>query len=61
MVLELDPHVSLGGLVLDERVFEQQLRVGPLGVVLHQALLDKTVELLGPRRQDKNWEHCRSF
>jgi len=48
VVLQLDADLPLVGLVPDERVLQQLLRGGPLGVVLHQARLDEAEELLGP-------------
>jgi len=44
VVLELNADLSLGGLVADERVLQELLRVGPLGVVLQQARLHEVVE-----------------
>jgi len=44
VVLELYADLSLGGLVADERVLQELLRVGPLGVVLQQARLHEVVE-----------------
>lgn len=46
VVFELDADLPLVGLVPDERVFEQLLGGGALGVVLHQAALDEAEELL---------------
>lgn len=48
VVLELDADLPLVGLVSDERVFQKLLCWRTLGVVLHQAALNETEELLGP-------------
>lgn len=41
-------HLPLSGLVPNEGVLEQLLRVGALLVVLHQHRLNEALELLGP-------------
>lgn len=48
MVLELYANLPLVGLVPDEGVFQQLLRSGSLPMVLHQAALNKRLELFGP-------------
>jgi len=48
VVLQLDAHLPLVGLVPDVRVFEQLVGGGALGVVLHQAAFDEAEELLRP-------------
>ena len=48
MVLELDADLSLSGLVLDVRMFQQLLGVWPLCVLFDQTLLHEVVEFLGP-------------
>ena len=48
VVLQLDAHLPLVGLVSDVRVLQELLGGGALGVVLHQAALDEAEELLGP-------------
>lgn len=54
MVFELDADLSLIRQVSDEGMFKQLLGAGPLRVVLHQAAVDKRLELLGPaERREK--------
>lgn len=48
VVLELDAHLPLVGLVSDERVLQQLVCGGPLHVILHQTALDEAEKLLGP-------------
>jgi len=48
MVLELDAHLALCGLISDEGMFEQLLRVGPLVVILDKHSFNEAVELFGP-------------
>lgn len=48
VVLELDADLPFVRLVSDERVFQELIGGWPLSVVLHQTILDKIDELLGP-------------
>lgn len=51
VVLELDPHLPLVGLVSDEGVLQELVGGRPLRVVLHQTALDEAEELLGPENK----------
>ena len=48
VVLDGDADLALGGLISDEGMPQQLLRVRPLVVVLHQHRFDEAVELLRP-------------
>lgn len=48
VVFELDADLSLIRQVSDEGMLKQLLRAGPLRVVLHQAAVNKRLELLRP-------------
>lgn len=50
VVLELDADLPFVRLVSDERVFQELIGGWPLSVILHQTVLDKIDELLGPGR-----------
>lgn len=54
VVFELDADLPLVGLVPDEGVLQQLLSGRTLGVILHQAALDKAEELLRPVRLELN-------
>lgn len=54
VVFELDADLPLVGLVPDEGVLQQLLSGRTLGVILHQAALDKAEELLRPVRIELN-------
>lgn len=53
VVLELDADLPLVRLVSDERVFQELISGRPLGVILHQTVLNKVDELLGPGQEEK--------
>lgn len=48
VVLQLDADLPLVRLVSDERVLQELIGGRPLGVILHQTVLNKVDELLGP-------------
>lgn len=48
VVLELDADLPLVRLVSDERMFQELIGGGPLGIILHQTVLDEIDELLRP-------------
>lgn len=48
VVLELDADLPLVRLVSDKRVFQELICGRPLGVILHQTVLDKVDKLFGP-------------
>lgn len=57
MVLELDAHLALRGLIADEGMFEQLLRIGPLVVIFDEHRLNEAMELFSPlfRLESRRW------
>ncbi len=53
VVLQLDAHLPLVGLVSDVGVLQQLIGGRPLRVVLHQTALDEAEELLRPVKHSR--------
>lgn len=61
VVLELDADLPFVRLVSDERVFQELIGGWPLSVILHQTVLDKIDELLGPGQEGEKKNNKKTY